>query len=192
MIELPAKSKRNTHVTALTVTKQFLKGSLPLASYMFDDVMIGTFQKGLSVETHFLKYSRPSSSDFVLGLDDFNRALQSLNLDWGGNLPRIAEFFNSLDLAAHQGQLRYVSTTDIGEAIFLNASKNVDDIISEHISAVHKALKEKNMLGRLRDLFNFINSQRDETCEINEFKRVIKEIVENGSSIPLLNEHKYD
>jgi hypothetical protein len=59
---------------------------------------------------------------------------------------------------------------------------------------VHKALKEKNMLGRLRDLFNFMNTNRDETCEINEFKRIIKELVETGSTqrIALLHDHKYD
>ena len=59
---------------------------------------------------------------------------------------------------------------------------------------VHKALKEKNMLGRLRDLFNFMNSNRDETCEINEFKRILKELVESGltRSLSLLNDHKYD
>jgi hypothetical protein len=59
---------------------------------------------------------------------------------------------------------------------------------------VHKALKEKNMLGRLRDLFNFLNSNRDETCEISEFKRILKELVETGSNRPiaLLNDHKYD
>jgi hypothetical protein len=34
----------------------------------------------------------------------------------------------------------------------------VDEFVGEDIIAVHKALKEKSMLGRLRDLFNFMNS----------------------------------
>ena len=120
--------------------------------------------------------------------------MQVLNIDWNQNLAKVAEFFNSLDLVAHSGQQRYVSITDLGEAILLNSSRNVDDFISESIMAVHRALKEKNMLGRLRDLFNFMNSNRDETCEINEFKRIIKEMVEEGSSrsIHLLNNNKYD
>jgi hypothetical protein len=99
-----------------------------------------------------------------------------------------------LDAAAHQGQQRYVTAGEIGEAIFLNASRNVEDYLSESLMLLHKALKEKNMLGRLRDLFNFINSQRDETCEATEFKRVIKEIVEGGQQrgVNPLTEAKYD
>jgi len=58
---------------------------------------------------------------------------------------------------------------------------------------VHKTLKEKGMLGRLRDLFNFMNSNRDETCETPEFKRILKELIMTSQgSIPLLNEAKYD
>lgn len=117
-----------------------------------------------------------------------------LSVEWNGSLAKVAEFFNSLDMVAHQGQQRFVSITDLGEAILLNSSRNVDEFISESILMIHKALKEKNMLGRLRDLFNFLNSNRDETCEINEFKRILKELVETGSNRPiaLLHDHKYD
>jgi hypothetical protein len=118
-----------------------------------------------------------------------------LNVEWSGNFGKVSEFFNSLDLAAHQGQLRYVSITEIGESILLNTSKNADEFVSDSIMTVHKALKDRNMLGKLRDLLNFINSNRDETCENNEFKRILKEIIEPPASshmIPLLSDAKYD
>lgn len=57
-IELPAQSKKNTHVTEKTVTKPQLKGNITIASFLFDDIMMQTFRKGMSVEMFFRSYSR--------------------------------------------------------------------------------------------------------------------------------------
>jgi hypothetical protein len=72
VVELPSQSKRNTHVTEATVTKKFIKGGMPIGSYMFDDIMLATYQRGQSVETFFCRYSRPTGSDYLLGLEDFS------------------------------------------------------------------------------------------------------------------------
>jgi hypothetical protein len=130
----------------------------------------------------------------VLGQEDFSSALSTLNVEWSSKFAKVTEFFAQLDFAANQGQLRFFTVTDLGEAILLNSSRNVDDFVSESLLLIHKALKDRNMLGRLRDLFNFMNSNRDETIEIAEFKRIVKEMLEEGAgrAVPLLTDAKYD
>ena len=50
---MPAKSKRNTHVTETTATKATLKTGIQIGSFLFDDIMMNTFQRGKSVEEFF-------------------------------------------------------------------------------------------------------------------------------------------
>lgn len=45
---------------------------MQIGSYMFDDIMLATYQRGQSVETFFCRYSRPTGSDYLLGLEDFS------------------------------------------------------------------------------------------------------------------------
>lgn len=164
---------------------------MQIASYLFDDIMMATYQKGHSVESFFRNFSKPSGTEFVLNLDDFCRAISTLGVEWGSIIQKVTEFFNALDISSHMGQLRYVSIVDLGEAVLLNASKNVVDFVADSLLALYKILKEKNMLGRIRDLFNFMNSQRDETCDGTEFVRIIKEMIETGAT-RVLTDNQYE
>lgn len=53
VVSLPALSKRNTHVTELTAKKPGLKAGIQIGSFLFDDIMMYTFQRGKSVEEFF-------------------------------------------------------------------------------------------------------------------------------------------
>ena len=39
------------------------------------------------------------------------------------------------------------------------------------MESIYKQLKEKKLLSKLRDLFNFYNSKRDSTCSSREYKQ---------------------
>jgi hypothetical protein len=78
--------------------------------------------------------------------------------------------FDAIDLAAHGTLLRYISTAEIGEAVLQNAMYTVDYYQAKCIENIYQALKQKKMLGKLRDLFNFFNTRRDNTCQSKEFK----------------------
>jgi hypothetical protein len=80
-----------------TVTKPQLKGMLSIASFIFDDIMMNTYRKGLSVEMYFRAFARVAGQDMVLIKDDFMRAVASLGLEWGSNIGKVAEVFDSID-----------------------------------------------------------------------------------------------
>jgi hypothetical protein len=93
---------------------------------------------------------------------------------------KVSEFFDALDLASHQGlQARYITVSDLAESVLLNNTHSVEDLLAVIIMNVHQTLKEKNMLPRIRDLFNFMNSNRDETCESGDFKRILKDLMQD-------------
>jgi len=74
--------------------------------------------------------------------EDFGRALANLGIDWSTNVSKVNEIFDSLDSASHGGILsKYVTPGDIGEAVFLKSSSNIEDILAVTIMAIHKALK---------------------------------------------------
>lgn len=74
-----------------------------------------------------------------------------------------------------------MAVNDLGEAVLLNAAHNVEEILAVTIINIHQTLKEKNMLPRLRDLFNFMNSNRDETCEAQDFQKIMKDLLQDKS-----------
>jgi len=45
-------------VTEKTLTKPFLKGGMQIASFIFDEIMMNTFQRGKSVEEFFSLYGK--------------------------------------------------------------------------------------------------------------------------------------
>lgn len=144
---------------------------------------MSTYRRGISVESYFRSFSRVSGSDLVLVKEDFNRALSTLGIDWSSNVAKVSEIFDALDIAVHQGFLaKYITSADIGEAVLLNTGHTVDDILAVYITSIHKALKDKNMLPRLRDLFNFMNTNRDGTCSITDFKSAVLDKLELGKS----------
>jgi hypothetical protein len=161
----PAYSKRNTYVTERTIEKPHLKGSMQIASFLFDDIMMNTYRRGLSIEMYFRAFSKFQGSELILNKEDFGRAIASLGIDWAANVAKVSEIFDAIDIATNQGTpKKVISPSDIGHSVLLNCGHNVEDILAVHIIAVHKALKGKNMLGKLRELFSFINSRRDNTC----------------------------
>lgn len=104
--------------------------------------MMSTYRKGLSVEMYFRAFSKTISGDSVLLKEDFGRALATLNIDWSSNVSKVNEIFDCLDIATHGGNFsKFVTAGDIGEAVFLNSSTNIEDIIAVSIMAIHKALK---------------------------------------------------
>lgn len=88
-------------MTEAIATKPYLKGGVHVGSFMFDDIMMATYQRGQSVETFFCRYGKLTGFEYLLNEEDFNKALSTLNVEWSGNPGRLYEFFNSLDLAAH-------------------------------------------------------------------------------------------
>ena len=64
--------------------------------------------------------------------------------------------------------------------MLLNAGHNIIDILAIYLITIFKALKPKGIIEKLRDLFNFINSRRDATCDRTEFKSLILERLELG------------
>jgi|LauGreDrversion4_2_1035121.scaffolds.fasta_scaffold12922_2 hypothetical protein len=128
--------------------------------------MLSTFRKGASIEDYFRAFSRVSGPDLILIKEDFGRALASLSIEWASNINKVSEFFDVLDFQTHNGTLaKSLTPSDLAEIILLNAGSNIDDLIAVFIMAIHKGLSQRQMLGKLRDLFNFINSQRDHTCK---------------------------
>jgi len=89
IVDLPVQSKRNTHVTEATVTKQLLKGGMQVASYMFDDIMMATYHRGQSIESFFCRFARLTGNKYLLGLEDFSSALSTLNVEWSGNYAKV-------------------------------------------------------------------------------------------------------
>lgn len=117
----------------------------------------------------------------ILTKEDFGRALASLGMDWANSVTKVSEVFDALDLASHGSTyLKYLAPSDVGEAVFLNAGHTIDDILSVHLLNIHKALKMRGTLSKLRDLFNFINTRRDNTCIAAEFKQILLEKLELG------------
>lgn len=136
-----------------------------VASFLFDDIMMNTYRKGLSVEMYFITFAKAAGQELVLSKEDFSRALAGLGLDWSSNVGKVSELFDAIDIGSHRGTLSYYITgIDIAEVVYLNAGHNVDEIIAVHLLAIHKGLKAKGMLGKLRDIFNFINTRRDHSC----------------------------
>ena len=45
------------------------------------------------------------------------------------------------------------------------------DYQAKAVENVYKQLKDKKLLGKLRDIFNFYNSRRDNTCTAKDFKQ---------------------
>ena len=76
---------------------------MQIGSFIFDDLMMATYQRGQSIETFFGRFAKLSGSDYILSIDDFAKAISSLDLDWNNSAAKISEFFNSLDTVAHQG-----------------------------------------------------------------------------------------
>jgi hypothetical protein len=84
-IEMPAESKRNTHITEANAQKIQLKELRQVPSYMFDEVMMGTYERGQSVEEFFYGFARFEQGDFILSRDDFVRAMSQLPIELGSN-----------------------------------------------------------------------------------------------------------
>lgn len=189
---LPAHSKRNTYVTERTLTKQHLKGSMQIASFIFDDIMMNTYRRGLSIEMYFRAFSKIHLNELLINKEDFGRAIASLDIDWGSNVSKVTDTFDAIDIATNQGKPKgVISPSDIAHSVFLNGGHNVDDILSVHIMAIHKALKGKNLLGKLREFFNFINMKRDNTCAAKEFKSMLLERLELNK-LDVIKDHHAD
>ncbi|TNV88020.1 hypothetical protein FGO68_gene1522 [Halteria grandinella] len=188
--ELPAHSKRNTHVTDRSATKQHLKGSMQISSFLFDDIMMSTYRRGMSIEEYFRAFSQLKGNELIIGKEEFGRAIASLGIDWGSNVTKVSEIFDAVDIATNQGApKKVISPTDLGHSVLYNGGHNVDDILSIHIMAIHKALKSKNMLSKLRELFNFINSKRDNTCTQQEFKIMLLDRLELSQAGVIKDNH---
>jgi len=188
--ELTAYSKRNTHITDRSATKQHLKGSMQIASFLFDDIMMSTYRRGMSIEEYFRAFSTLKGNELIIGKEEFGRAIASLGIDWGSNVTKVSEIFDAIDIATKQGvPKKVISPTDIGHSVLYNGGHNVDDILSIHIMAIHKALKSKNMLSKLRELFNFINSKRDNTCTYQEFKTMVLDRLELSQAGVIKDNH---
>ena len=111
--------------------------------------------------------------------EDFARALSNVNLEWGSNVRKMMEIFDSIDIATNQGKPKgYLTPSDISHSVLLNAGNNVDDILSNILIGIHRSLKQRNMLGKLRELFNFLNSKRDNTCTGYEFSQMLLQRLE--------------
>jgi hypothetical protein len=152
---------------------------MQVASFILDDIMMDTYTRGLSVEEYFRIFSNFKGNEIQLSKEEFGRAIASLGIDWGSNMGKVSEIFDAIDIATNQGQAkRIISPSDLAHAILYNGGHNVEDILAVHIMAIHKALKANNMLGKLRELFNFINSRRDNTCSPQEFKAMLLDKLE--------------
>ena len=87
-IDMPAESKKNTHITEKNAAKTQLK-DLQIASFLFDDLMMNTFERGHSVEEYFYPYAKFSQGDFILNREDFQQAVSSLGVEWSSNMQRV-------------------------------------------------------------------------------------------------------
>lgn len=83
-------------MTELTATKIQLKGSLSVASFIFDDIMMATFKKGQSVEMYFRSFSRIVGSELQISKDEFIRSISTLGVDWASNLGKVSEVYDSI------------------------------------------------------------------------------------------------
>ncbi len=191
---MPAKSKRNTHVTETTATKATLKAGIQIGSFLFDDIMMNTFQRGKSVEEFFSQYARLSQGELVLTKDDFCRGISQLGLDWGTNIRRSSDIFDQIDLAANRGTAcNCINLSDIGQAVLFNAGVYIDEKLSEYLFAVYRVLNEGKKEQRLQDLFNFLNTKnRDETCTNTEFKKILLDLVDPQRQFKVLSEYQFE
>ena len=101
--KLPAQSKKNTHVTVVTANKIHLKGSMQVASFLFDDIMMSTYRRGMSIEEYFRAFSTLKGNELIIGKEDYGRAIASLGIDWGSNMTKVSEIFDAVDIAANKG-----------------------------------------------------------------------------------------
>lgn len=115
---------------------------MSIASYTFDELMMATFSKGQSVEMYFRSYSKIVIGELIMTKEDFARALSNLNLEWGSNVRKMMEIFDSIDIATNQGKARaYLCPSDIAHCVLLNAGNNVDDILANILIGIHRSLK---------------------------------------------------
>ena len=65
--------------------------------------MMGTYRRGQSVEEYFRNFSQRIEKEHVIMKEDFARAVASLGIEWGNNVSKVSEVFDSLDLMCHNG-----------------------------------------------------------------------------------------
>lgn len=115
---------------------------MQIATFLFDDIMMGTYRRGLSIEEYFRAFSTLKGNELMISKEDFGRAIASLGIDWGSNVAKVSEIIDGIDIAANSGNpKKSISPSDLAHSVLYNGGHNVDDVLSVHILAVHKALK---------------------------------------------------
>jgi hypothetical protein len=105
--------------------------------------MMYSFQRGKSVEEFFSQFAKLSQGELVLNKEDFGRAISQLGLEWSTNVRRVSDIFDQLDIAANRGTpCKFITVSDIGQAVLFNAGVYVDDRLSEYLFSVYRALSE--------------------------------------------------
>jgi len=134
--------------------------------------MLETFRKGVAVEVYFKKFAKFKNGMFVLDKSDFGQAIVSLQFKWADQL-KVSEMFDAIDLVSNHAYQRQIRMEDIGEVVLQNALYSIDDYQAKAIEEIYQGLKQRQMLAKLRDLFNFYNTRRDNTCQAREFRSII-------------------
>lgn len=60
--------------------------------------------------------------------------------------------------------------------MFLNAGSTIDESLAVTLKSIFEGLKQRGMLGKLRELFNFMNTSRDSTCTDSDFKQLLAKL----------------
>jgi hypothetical protein len=102
------------------------------------------------VEEFFSQYAKISQGELVINKDDFARGITTLGVDWSTNVRRVSEIFDQLDIAANRGtSCRFITVTDISEAVLFNAGIIVDDKLSEYLFSIYRVLNEGKKESKL-------------------------------------------
>jgi hypothetical protein len=162
--------------------------SLSLASFLFEDLMMSTYQLGQSVEEYFYGYAKYSQGEFIVDREQFQRALSDLGVEWRGNADRVRSLFDQVDIAANRRNANYISISDIAQAILFNATSSVDDKLSDFLMRIYRLLKDTKQDLSLQEILNNLNSRRDETCMSPLFKSTLLALIDPQRKFSLLTE----
>jgi len=102
------------------------------------------------VEEFFSQFAKISSGDLVMNKEDFGRGITLLGVEWSTNVRRVSDIFEQLYIAANRGtSLKFITVTDLAEAVLFNAGIYVDDKLSEYLFSLYRVLNEGKKESKL-------------------------------------------
>mmetsp|Transcript_30801 Transcript_30801/g.30307 ORF Transcript_30801/g.30307 Transcript_30801/m.30307 type:complete len:225 (+) Transcript_30801:47-721(+) len=175
-----AHSKKNTILSEKDAGFRSIKIPPKVPAYEFEDIMIATCKKGQAVENYFKEFATFQQGTYFLELEQFFEALKKLGLKWADQ-KHVTELFEAIDQASHMDRLeRIIDVRDIGNVVLCNSPVTVDEMQSKYVYQIYISLKQKQMLSKIRNIFQFFNQRRDSTCTAKEFKGALLEQLKLG------------